>query len=33
MYEFVIEQFPRTQHERIARGRLEDLMRTTPPQP
>ena len=33
MYELVIEQFPRTQHERIARGRLEDLMRTTPPQP
>ena len=33
MYELVIDQFPRTQHERIARGRLEDLMRTTPPQP
>jgi tol-pal system protein YbgF len=33
MYELVIEQFPRTQHERIARGRLEDLIRTTPPQP
>lgn len=33
MYELVIEQFPRTQHERIARGRLEELMRTTPPQP
>lgn len=32
MYELVIEQFPRTQHERIARSRLEELMRTTPPQ-
>ena len=31
MYELVIEQFPRTQHERIARSRLEGLMRTTPP--
>jgi len=33
MYELVIEQFPRTQHERIARTRLEELMRTTPPRP
>jgi tol-pal system protein YbgF len=32
MYELVIEQFPRTQHQRIARSRLEGLMRTTPPQ-
>jgi len=32
MYELVIEQFPRTQHQRIARSRLEELMRTTPPQ-
>jgi len=31
MYELVIEQFPRTQHQRIARSRLEGLMRTTPP--
>lgn len=31
MYELVIEQFPRTQHQRIARSRLEELMRTTPP--
>ena len=31
MYELVIEQFPRTQHERLARARLEALMRTTPP--
>ena len=31
MYELVIEQFPRSQHERIARTRLEELMRTTPP--
>ncbi len=33
MYELVIAQFPRTQHERIARTRLEELMRTTPPRP
>lgn len=32
MYELVIEQFPRTQHQRIARSRLEELMRSTPPQ-
>ena len=32
MYELVIEQFPRTQHQRIAHSRLEGLMRTTPPQ-
>lgn len=32
MYELVIEQFPRSQHERIARSRLEELMRTTPPE-
>ena len=31
MYELVIDQFPRTQHERIARTRLEELMRTTLP--
>jgi len=31
MYELIIEQFPRTQHQRIARSRLEGLMRTTPP--
>ena len=31
MYELVIEQFPRTQHQRIARSRLEGLIRTTPP--
>lgn len=31
MYELVIEQFPRTQHQQIARSRLEELMRTTPP--
>ena len=31
MYELVIEQFPRTQHQRIAHSRLEGLMRTTPP--
>ena len=31
MYELVIDQFPRSQHERIARSRLEELMRTTPP--
>lgn len=31
MYELVIEQFPRSQHQRIARSRLEALMRTTPP--
>jgi len=33
MYELVIDQFPRSQHERIARTRLEELMRTTPPRP
>lgn len=31
MYELVIEQFPRTQVERLARRRLEQLMRTTQP--
>jgi len=31
MYELVIEQFPNTQHERLARARLDNLMRTTPP--
>jgi tol-pal system protein YbgF len=33
MYELVIEQFPRTNQERVARRRLEDLMRTAPRQP
>ncbi len=33
MYELVIEQFPRTNQERVARRKLEDLMRTTPRQP
>jgi tol-pal system protein YbgF len=33
MYELVIEQFPRTNQERVARRRLEDLMRTVPKQP
>ncbi len=33
MYELVIEQFPRTTQERVARRKLEDLMRTTPRQP
>ncbi len=33
MYELVIEQFPRTNQERVARRRLEDLMRTVPRQP
>jgi tol-pal system protein YbgF len=32
MYELVIEQFPRTTQERVARRKLEDLMRTTPRQ-
>ena len=31
MYELVIEQFPRTQVERLARRKLEELMRTTQP--
>jgi tol-pal system protein YbgF len=31
MYELVIEQFPRTNQERVARRRLEDLMRNVPP--
>ena len=31
IFELVIEQFPRTPHERIARSRLEDLLRSTPP--
>lgn len=31
MYELVIEQFPRTQVERLARRKLEQLMRTTQP--
>jgi hypothetical protein len=30
MYELVIEQFPRTTQERVARRRLEDLMRSIP---
>lgn len=29
MYELVIEQFPRTNQERVARRKLEDLMRST----
>jgi tol-pal system protein YbgF len=33
MYELVIEQFPRTNFERVARRRLEDLMRNVPRQP
>jgi tol-pal system protein YbgF len=33
MYELVIEQFPRTNQERVARRRLEDLMRNVPRQP
>ncbi|MGH9319913.1 MAG: tol-pal system protein YbgF [Vicinamibacteria bacterium] len=33
MYELVIEQFPRTNQERVARRRLEALMKTIPPQP
>jgi tol-pal system protein YbgF len=33
MYELVIEQFPRTPQERVARRKLEDLMRTLPKQP
>jgi tol-pal system protein YbgF len=33
MYELVIEQFPRTAQERVARRKLEDLMRTVPRQP
>ena len=33
MYELVIEQFPRTNQERVARRKLEDLMRTVPKQP
>jgi tol-pal system protein YbgF len=33
MYELVIEQFPRTNQERVARRRLEDLMRSIPKQP
>jgi len=33
MYELVIEQFPRTTQERVARRKLEDLMRSTPKQP
>ncbi len=33
MYELVIEQFPRTNQERVARRRLEDLMRSVPKQP
>jgi len=33
MYELVIEQFPRTNQERVARRKLEDLMRTAPKQP
>lgn len=31
IYELVIEQFPNSQHGRIARTRIEELMRTTPP--
>ncbi len=30
MYELVIEQFPRTNQERVARRKLEDLMRSVP---
>lgn len=33
MYELVIEQFPKTPQERVARRKLEDLMRTQPKQP
>ncbi len=33
MYELVIEQFPRTAQERVARRKLEDLMRSVPKQP
>ena len=33
MYELVIEQFPRTNQERVARRKLEDLMRTVPKLP
>jgi tol-pal system protein YbgF len=33
MYELVIEQFPRTPQERVARRKLEDLLRTLPRQP
>ncbi len=33
MYELVIEQFPRTAQERVARRKLEDLLRTVPRQP
>jgi TolA-binding protein len=29
MYELVIEQFPNTSQERVARRKLEELMRTT----
>jgi len=32
MYELVIEQFPRTNQERVARRKLEDLMRSGPRQ-
>ncbi len=33
MYELVIEQFPRTNYERVARRKLEDLLRSVPRQP
>jgi tol-pal system protein YbgF len=33
MYELVIEQFPRSPQERVARRKLEDILRTTPPRP
>jgi tol-pal system protein YbgF len=33
MYELVIEQFPRTAQERVARRKLEDLIRSLPRQP
>lgn len=33
MYELVIEQFPRTNQERVARRKLEELMRSTVPRP
>lgn len=33
MYELVIEQFPRSPQERVARRKLEAILRTTPPRP
>ena len=33
MYELVIEQFPRSPQQRVARRKLEQIMRTTRPDP